>query len=102
MVLTDSVAQVPTEIARQLTITIIPFTVNVNDQPYLDGIELKQTELYRRMHLESILSTTPAASLGQYQQDYAACLRPGAQAVLCVALSSNLSMGDSPSDTSRS
>jgi DegV family protein with EDD domain len=92
-VVTDSVAQVPAEIERQLAITVIPFTVHVNDQVYLDGIDLNPTELYRRMRLEKILPTTTAASLGQYQQAYTTRLRAGAQAVLHVALSSKLSSG---------
>ena len=92
-VVTDSVAQVPAEIAQQLTISVIPFTVNINDQPYLDGIDLKPTELYRRMRHEKILPTTTAASLGQYQQAFEDCLNAGAQAVLCVVLSSRLSSG---------
>ncbi|MGC9520752.1 MAG: DegV family protein [Anaerolineae bacterium] len=92
-IVTDSVAQVPAEIARQLAITVIPFTVNINGQPYLDGIDLKPTELYRRMRLENILPSTTAASLGQYQQAFEARLQAGAQAVLCVSLSSKLSMG---------
>jgi len=93
VVVTDSVAQVPTEIARQLGITVLPFTVNIDGQPYRDGIDLKPTELYRRMRLENNLPTTTAASLGQYQQAFETCLNSGAQAVLCVALSNKLSSG---------
>jgi len=88
---TDSVAQVPAEIAQQFAISVIPFTVNINGQPYLDGIDLKPTELYRRMRLENILPSTTAASLGQYQQAFETRLQAGAQAVLYVALSSKLS-----------
>lgn len=90
-IVTDSVAQVPAEIAQQLAISVIPFTVNINGQPYLDGIDLKPTELYRRMRLENILPSTTAASLGQYQQAFETRLQAGAQAVLYVALSSKLS-----------
>lgn len=92
-VVTDSVAQVPTEIARELGITVLPFTVNIDGQPYRDGIDLKPTELYHRMRLEKILPTTAVASLGQYQRAFEIRLQSGAQAVLCVALSSKLSSG---------
>ena len=92
-VVTDSVAQVPAEIARELAITVIPFTIQIEGQPYLDGIDLKPTELYRRMRLENILPTTTTASIGQYQRAFEARLRAGAQAVLCVELSSKLSSG---------
>jgi DegV family protein with EDD domain len=92
-IVTDSVAQVPAEIARQLAITAVPLTVQIDGQPYLDGVDLKPAELYRRMRLEKVMPTTTAPSLGQYQQAFEACLRAGVQAVLCVALSSKLSMG---------
>ncbi|HWR65764.1 MAG TPA: DegV family protein [Bellilinea sp.] len=89
----DSVAQVPAEMARQLDITVIPFTVSIDGQLYLDGIDLAPKELYRRMRLENIMPTTAAPSLGQYQQTFETCLHAGAQAVLYVALSSKLSGG---------
>ena len=90
-VVTDSVAQVPAEVARELDISVIPFTVSIDRQAYLDGIDLAPQELYRRMRIENILPTTTAASLGQYQQAFEARLSAGAQAVLYVALSSKLS-----------
>lgn len=92
-VITDSVAQVPTEMAQQLDITIVPLTVQIDGKPYLDGIDLAPAELYRRMRLENITPTTAAPSIGEYQRAFLSRLRNGAQAVLCVALSSKLSMG---------
>ena len=92
-IVTDSVAQVPAEIARQLDITVIPFTVHIDGQLYLDGIDLAPQELYRRMRLENVMPTTAAPSLGKYQQTFEACLHAGAQEVLYVALSSKLSSG---------
>jgi len=92
-IVTDSVAQVPAEMARQLDITVIPFTVSIDGQLYLDGIDLAPQDLYHRMRLENVMPTTTAASLGQYQQAFEACLHAGAQAVLYVALSSKLSSG---------
>ena len=92
-IVTDSVAQVPEEIARQLGITVIPFTININGQSFLDGVDLKPSDLYRRMRLEKITPTTAAASIGQYQRAYENCLQAGAQAVLCVVLSNKLSSG---------
>ena len=92
-VVTDSVAQVPVEMARQLDITVIPFTVSIDGQLYLDGIDLAPEKLYHRMRLENVMPTTTAPSLGQYQQVFEACLHAGRQAVFYVALSSKLSGG---------
>jgi DegV family protein with EDD domain len=90
-IVTDSVAQIPAEIARQLDIMVIPFTVNINGRSYLDGTDLAPTELYRRMRMETIVPTTAGPSLGQYQEVFRVRLQAGAQAVLCVVLSKNLS-----------
>lgn len=73
-IVTDSVAQVPAEIARQLGITIVPLTVQIDGQPYLDGIDLAPNELYRRMRNEKIFPTTTAPSIGQYWEAFRTCL----------------------------
>ena len=42
-VVTDSVAQVPAEVARELDISVIPFTVSIDRQAYLDGMHLRNS-----------------------------------------------------------
>jgi DegV family protein with EDD domain len=90
-VMTDSVAQVPPEIAKQLDISVIPFIVNIEGQQYIDGIDLVPSVLYRRMRNEKIMPTTSAPSLGKYQEMFHDRVCAGAQAVLCITLSSKLS-----------
>lgn len=90
-IVTDSVAQVPADIARQLNITVIPLIVNIEGKSYRDGVDLVLSELYRRMRTEKIMPTTTAPTPGQYQQTFQSLLRAGAQAILHVSLSSKLS-----------
>jgi len=92
-VVTDSVAQVPPEIAARWGITVVPLTITIGEQKYLDGVDLVSAELYRRMRVENALPTTSAPSLGEYLATFRACLSTGAQAVLYVSLSCKLSMG---------
>ena len=92
-VVCESVAMIPDQVAKQLGIPIVPFTVNVNGKSYLDGINLQPAELYRRMRVEDILPTTTAASLGSYRDTFRASIQAGASSILCVALSSRLSAG---------
>jgi fatty acid-binding protein DegV len=89
--MTDSVAQVPAEIARQLDIPIIPFIVIIEGQQYIDGIDLVPSVLYQRMRIEKIVPSTSAPLLGKYQEMFHDRLGAGAQAVLCITLSSRLS-----------
>jgi DegV family protein with EDD domain len=90
-IVTDSVAQVPAEIAQELDISVVPLTVQIAGQQFLDGIDLSPIELYRRMRLEKVIPTTTAPSLGQYLETFRTRLCDGAQAVLYVSLSSKLS-----------
>jgi DegV family protein with EDD domain len=92
-VITDSVAQVPVDLARQLGITVIPFTVQMHGCPYLDGIDIEPGELYHRMRQDHFSPTTAAPSIGEYQRAFSSCLRGGTQSVFCVSLSSKLSSG---------
>jgi len=90
-VITDSVAQVPSAIAQQLNITVVPYSVTIKDETYLDGVNLQPDELYRRMRMEKVIPKTAAPSPGRYEQTMLDCIRDGAGSILCIVLSSNLS-----------
>jgi fatty acid kinase fatty acid binding subunit len=90
-VVTDSVAQVPPDMAERWRISVVPLVVAIGGDRYLDGIDLAPSELYRRMRVEKVVPTTSAPSIGQYLEAFQGCLRAGAEAVLHVSLSSKLS-----------
>jgi DegV family protein with EDD domain len=90
-VVTDSVAQVPVEIAQQLDIAVIPFTVQICGKLYRDGLDLDLTELYSRMRLEKILPSTISPSPGEYLEVFRERLRAGFWVVQYTSLSSKLS-----------
>jgi DegV family protein with EDD domain len=90
---TDSVAQVPLDVAQQLGIRVMPFSLTINGEKYLDGVNLLPAELYRRMRNEKVFPQTSAPSVGEYLAVFLDCIRAGAQSVLCVTLSSRLSGG---------
>jgi len=92
-VVTDSVAQVPKEIAEELDIHVLPFIVSIDGQDYHDGIDLLPAELYRRMRQEKVIPTTSAPSIGDYENAFMECMEAGAEAVACVVLSSTFSSG---------
>lgn len=77
-IMADSVAQVPTDIARQLDITVIPFIVTIDGRPYFDRAGLALSDLYRRMRVEKIMPTTSAPSPVTYQEAFRARLEAGA------------------------
>ncbi len=91
-VVTDSVAQVPVELANTLAIRIVPFTVVVEGKTYLDGIQPIPTDLYSRMRLEKDLHlSTSAPSLGVFFTIFQSCIEAGAREILYIGLSGQLS-----------
>ena len=92
-IVTDSAAQVPAELARQLDIHVVPFTVLFNSRDYLNGIELSPQDLYRRRRDETTLPITSAPSMGEDAEAFRDCLKRGAHDALCAALSQPLEHG---------
>lgn len=90
-VVTDSVAQIPPELARQYHIGIIPFTVIIEDQSFLDGIDILAADLYHRMRTENIAPQTSHPSIGEYKQFFRRHLVNDAQSLLYLTLSGALS-----------
>ncbi len=90
-VITDSVAQVPPDLAHELDIAVIPFIVTFQGKSYQDGIDLEPEELYRRMRAEKIIPKTAAPSPGDYAKLMKKCINKGATEILCIVLSGNLS-----------
>ena len=48
-IVTDSTCDLPEEIVRQQSITVIPLYINVNEKSYLDGVDLTRDEFYARL-----------------------------------------------------
>jgi DegV family protein with EDD domain len=90
-VLTDSVAQVPAELAVQMGISVVPLVVQINGKLYHDGIDLDLAELYKRMREEKIIPSTIAPAPGEFKDAMSAAFQAGARELLCITLSSKLS-----------
>lgn len=90
-VMTDSVAQIPPEIARQHNIRVIPFSIIIQEEVYKDGVDIRPSELYQRMRTEEIVPRTSQPSLGEYLNFYKDAFEQGADSILYVALSDKLS-----------
>ncbi len=92
VVVTDSVAQVPFDTARQLGIQIIPYSVAVEGELVKDFNGVDLSGLYRRMREEKDLRlTTSAPSIGEFYQIFKNALERGAEFVVYVGIASRLS-----------
>ncbi|MGD9118768.1 MAG: DegV family protein, partial [Dehalococcoidia bacterium] len=48
-IITDSTSDMPTEVAKELGITVVPLYVRFGEEVYRDGIELTTDQFYPKM-----------------------------------------------------
>ncbi|CAB4865076.1 unannotated protein [freshwater metagenome] len=90
-VITDSAADLPQEIANRLKIDIVPLSVRFGDQEFVDGKDLTPAEFWVKCKASAELPETAAPSPGAFQEAYLKAKAEGADGVVVVALSSDLS-----------
>ena len=88
---TDSTADLPVDIAGQYQIHIVPNLVIIDGQTLADGKDISRDEFYRRLPEMKTPPTTGTASSGAYQQLYLDLLENGADHVVSIHASSQLS-----------
>lgn len=89
-VVTDSTAYLPESVAEELGVRVIPLHVNLGGHGYLDGVDLGPSELAAAMAAH-VRVTTSRATPTEIAAVYRDALNAGAEAVLGVHLSRQLS-----------
>ena len=89
-VVTDSTVDLPQEIADELNITVVPLSVIIEGTPFKEGIEISHAQFYEKLGQSSILPTTSAPSIGDFQSTYSSLLRNNSS-IISIHLSSKLS-----------
>ena len=90
-IITDSAADLPLDIASRLNIAIVPLTVRFGDEEFVDGRDLTPHEFWAKCKASSELPETAAPSPGAFQEAFLKAKAEGADGVVVVALSSDLS-----------
>ncbi len=93
VVLTDSVAQIPSELVKQYNIGVIPFSVIIEEKSLKDGVDILPVEFYQRMRTEDIIPKTSHPSLGEYMNFFKTHIGKKTQSALYLALTGKLSGG---------
>ncbi|HUV56356.1 MAG TPA: DegV family protein [Dehalococcoidales bacterium] len=89
-IVTDSVADLPSEVAKQLGITVIPLNVRFGEEVYRDGIDLTADEFYYELAHGKTLPVTSVPSPNAFAQAYDK-LAEETDEILVIALTSKLS-----------
>lgn len=90
-VVTDSSCDLPQSLVDALRIEIVPLTIRFGDEELVDREEISAAEFYEKMAGFAGLPETAAPSPGTFEAAFRAAAEDGADTVVCVAISSDLS-----------
>jgi len=89
-IVTDSVADLPPQVAEELGITVVPLNVRFGDKVYRDGIDLTAEQFYQRLVHSKILPVTSVPSPASYAEAYDK-LAEETDEILVIAVTAKLS-----------
>ena len=89
-VVTDSVADLPPQVAQELGITVVPLNVRFGTEVYRDGIDLTTEQFYERLKNSKTLPVTSVPTPAAYAEVYNKLAEETGE-ILVVTLSSKLS-----------
>ncbi len=89
-IVTDSVADLPSQVVSELGITVIPLNVRFGTEVYRDGVDLTAEQFYDRLVHGKVLPVTSVPSPGTFAEAYDK-LAEETDEILAIILSSKLS-----------
>jgi len=89
-IVTDSVADLPSQVVNELGITVVPLNVRFGTEVYRDGIDLTAEQFYDRLVHSQTLPVTSVPSPGIFAETYDK-LAEETDEILAIILSSKLS-----------
>ncbi len=90
-IVTDSTADIPSDLALKYNINIIPAILVIGDQGLEDGHGISREDLYRQLPAMQTSPSTASPSSGSFQAAYETLLSKGADHVISIHVSSILS-----------
>ncbi len=89
-IVTDSVADLPSQVVQELGITVVPLYVRFGTEVYRDGVDLTAEQFYDRLVHSQILPVTSVPSPGAFAEAYDK-LAQETDEILVITLTSKLS-----------
>lgn len=90
-IVTDSTCDLPEEIIKRHTITVIPLHISQGERIFLDGIDLSREEFYKQLPAYNPHPATAAPGPDVFSQTYERLADGGAHEILSIHISESLS-----------
>ncbi|HEX9235598.1 MAG TPA: DegV family protein, partial [Actinomycetota bacterium] len=87
-IVTDSAANLPSQMARDLGIQVVPMYLKFGDRVYRDGVDLTPADFYRLLAKGKVAASTSTPSPGDYLQAFE---RSGHGELVCITVASSMS-----------
>jgi len=89
-VVTDSTADLPSEVVRDLDITVVPAYISFRGRSYRDGIDITQDEIYQKLVESDVPITTSQPPPADFAEAYRHVLKE-ADEIVSIQVTSKLS-----------
>lgn len=89
-IVTDSTCDLPAQLARTRSITVVPLTLHFEGRSLLDGVDIRPSEFYRKLPSATTHPTTSQPSAGRFAETYAELLANHSD-VISIHISEKLS-----------
>ena len=89
-IVTDSAADIPSDLAKELDIIVVPLSVIIDGNVYRDGVDLTGPQFYARLKGTRSATTTSLPPLDAFAEEYRRLTAEGCD-VVSIHLSSKLS-----------
>ena len=89
-IVTDSTADLPSQLTKSRSITVVPLTLHFEGRSLLDGVDIRPSEFYRKLPSATTHPTTSQPSPGRFAETYAQLLKDHDE-VVSIHISEKLS-----------
>lgn len=90
-VVTDSASDMTRSMAEDRGVRVVPLTIRFGDEELVDRTELSTADFWKRLGEGTVMPSTAAPAPGAFQEAFTQAADAGAEAVVCICLSSELS-----------